>query len=145
MTEISIKFENNKKKVLEEFDKAVEQALYAIGTQAVKGVVEYMSIPDFTGRDIVDTGRLMASISFITPDKQSGFVNGMVAESEGDDIIKGRSDDMTVIVGTNVNYAEWVNNGTTKQPARHFLENGITRERDNMEDLVKAIFEGGYE
>lgn len=138
----SVKVEDNSKEVLADFDKKTEQALLAIGTQAVKGIVEYMSIPDFTGRDIVDTGRLRASISFLTPTTESGFVNGMVEESEGDDIVKGRSDPKSVIVGTNVNYAEWVNNGTKKQPARHFLENGIENERDNMQELVDLIFRG---
>lgn len=141
MIDFNIKFESNKKQLLEDFDEKTEQALYAIGTQAVKGIVEYMSIPDFTGRDIVDTGRLRASISFLTPQKESGFVQSSVADSTSDDILKGRSDPLSVLVGTNVNYAAWVNNGTTKQPARHFLENGITRERDNMEEIVKAIYE----
>lgn len=139
---VSVKIEDNSKEVLADFDKKTEQALLAIGTQAVKGIVEYMSIPDFTGRDVVDTGRLRASISFLTPTTESGFVNGMVEESEGDDIVKGRSDPKSVIVGSNVNYAEWVNNGTTKQPARHFIENGIENERDNMQELVDLIFRG---
>lgn len=140
MINVTVKVDSKVKEALNEFDERTEQALLAIGTQAVKGVVEYMSIPDFTGRDIVDTGRLRASISFLTPNEESGFVNSTVPESSADDVVKGRSDPLSVIVGSNVNYAEWVNNGTTKQPARHFIENGIERERGNMQELVNLIY-----
>lgn len=142
MINVTVKVDTHVKEALSEFDKRTDQALLAIGTQAVKGVVEYMSIPDFTGRDIVDTGRLRASISFLTPTKESGFVNDPVPESTLDDILKGKGEPLSVIVGSNVNYAQWVNNGTTKQPARHFIENGIERERDNMQELVDLIYKG---
>lgn len=142
MINVTVKVDTHVKEALSEFDKRTDQALLAIGTQSVKGVVEYMSIPDFTGRDIVDTGRLQASISFLTPTKESGFVEKPVAESSADDVVKGRSDPLSVIVGSNVNYAEWVNNGTSKQPARHFIENGIERERNNMQELVDLIYKG---
>ena len=142
MINVTVKVDTKVKEALKEFDERTEQALLAIGTQAVKGVVEYMSIPDFTGRDIVDTGRLRASISFLTPTKESGFVEKPVPESTSDDILKGKGEQLSVIVGSNVNYAQWVNNGTTKQPARHFIENGIERERDNMQELVDLIYKG---
>lgn len=142
MINVTVKVDTKVKEALKEFDERTEQALLAIGTQAVKGVVEYMSIPDFTGRDIVDTGRLRASISFLTPTKESGFVNDTVPESTLDDILKGKGEPLSAIVGSNVNYAQWVNNGTTKQPARHFIENGIERERDNMQELVDLIYKG---
>ena len=141
--DIDIKLENHMDEAMAEFESKTKQALLAIGTQSVKGIVEYMSIPDFTGKDIVDTGRLRASISFLTPEAESGYVEQAVPENEGDDVLKGRSEPKTVIIGSNVNYAEYVNNGTTKQPARHFLENGIERERDNIQELVDLIYREG--
>lgn len=133
------KFESHAAEVLTEAQKRTNRALYAVGMEAQGDVIKYMSKPDFTGRDIVDTGRLRASISFLTPETESG-PNG--AEACGSDAIKGRSEQGSLLIGSNVEYADDVNNGTTKQPARHFLENGIEPNFKKYAEIVSEIYEG---
>lgn len=136
---IDIKIQDNSLKITAEAGKAMERSLYAIGTAAVGDVVKYMSKRDFTGRDIVDSGRLRGSMSFITPEKTSG-ANGN--EARQSDALNGKADANTVIIGTNVEYANYVNNGTKKQPARKFMERGIEPNAEKYSRIAKNIFEG---
>lgn len=136
---IDVKIENNTAKVLGEFGSAMGRALYAIGVSAQGDVVKYMSKPDFTGRDIVDTGRLRGSISFVTPDVESGVYDN---NADSSDALSGKGLENTVIIGTNVEYADEVNNGSKKQKGRKFMENGIEPNWGKYQDLAKDIFEG---
>lgn len=135
-----VNIDNNLKLTEEELKKALEKCLYAIGVTSVAKTVEYMSKPDFTGKDIVDTGRLRASISFITPESESG-PNGPEAARE--DTLTGRSPELVVCIGSNVEYADYVNNGTSKQPARQFLQNGIMLAYPEFKKLIEEILKGG--
>lgn len=136
---VDVKLENNTMKVEAEFGKAMGRALYAIGVTAQGDIVKYMSKPDFTGRDIVDTGRLRGSISFVTPEEESGVYDN---NADSSDALSGKGLENTVILGTNVEYADEVNNGSKKQKARKFMENGIEPNWDKYQDLAKEIFEG---
>lgn len=101
----TIRVENNSQLVLEDLGEAMERALYAIGVKAVEGSVDAIS-----GRyDIdpaIDTGRLRASISFITPTQKGG---GEVGTPNGkpQDKLSGSAEKNTVVVGSNVEYAEY--------------------------------------
>lgn len=132
-------FESNAAEILAEFAKQTLRVLYAIGTEAQSDVILYMSKPDFTGRDIVDTGRLRASISFLTPSEESG-PNG--AEAGAADAIRGRSEIDSVLIGSNVEYADEVNNGGYRTVARHFLENGIEPNGEKYKEIAAEIYEG---
>lgn len=136
---VDVKLENNTMKVEAEFGKAMGRALYAIGVTAQGDIVKYMSKPDFTGRDIVDTGRLRGSISFVTPEEESGVYDNNAGSS---DALSGKGLENTVILGTNVEYADEVNNGSKKQKGRKFMENGIEPNWGKYQDLAKDIFEG---
>ena len=136
---IEVKIKNNTAKVLGEFGKSMSRALYAIGVSAQGDIVKYMSKPDFTGRDIVDTGRLRGSISFVTPDTESGVYDN---NADSTDALSGKGEENTVIIGTNVEYGDYVNNGTSKQKARKFMENGIEPNWDKYQKMAKDIFEG---
>ena len=136
---IDVKLENNTAKVLGEFGSAMSRALYAIGVSAQGDVVKYMSKPDFTGRDIVDTGRLRGSISFVTPDAESGVYDN---NADSSDALSGKGLENTVIIGTNVEYGDKVNNGTRGKQGRKFMENGIEPNWDKYQKIAKDIFEG---
>lgn len=136
---VDVKLENNTLKVESEFGKAMGRALYAIGVTAQGDIVKYMSKPDFTGRDIVDTGRLRGSISFVTPEEESGVYDN---NADSSDALSGKGLENTVIIGTNVEYADDVNNGTKKQKGRKFMENGIEPNWGKYKDLAKEVFEG---
>ena len=137
----SIRVQNNSQLVLEEFEKAAERALYAIGVKAVEGSVDAIS-----GRyDIdpaVDTGRLRASISFITPTEKGGSGQPKPANAQAGDDLTGTAEQNTVVVGSNVEYAEYVHNGTSKMAARPFLREGIDKTKNQMQEQAEKIFKG---
>lgn len=136
----SIRIKDNSQLVLEEAEKATERALYAIGVKAVEGSVDAISgkygIPS-----AVDTGRLRASISFITPTQKGG---GEVGTPNGkpQDKLSGSAEKNTVVVGSNVEYAEYVHNGTSRMEGRPFLREGIDKTKDQMQEQVDKIFKG---
>lgn len=137
----SIRVQNNSQLVLEEFEKAVERALYAIGVKAVEGSVDAIS-----GRyDIdpaVDTGRLRASISFITPTQKGDSGQPKPANAQAGDELTGTAEQNTVVVGSNVSYSEFVHNGTSKMAGRPFLREGIDKTKDQMQEQAEKIFKG---
>lgn len=137
----SIKVEDNSKLVLEAEKKAIEDALYAIGIKAVEGSVDAISgrygIPK-----AVDTGRLRASISFITP-TDSGDSGEANTHSKAGDRLTGTAEKNSVVVGSNVEYAEPVHNGTSRMEGRPFLRVGIEQTKGEMERQVTTILKGG--
>ena len=102
----TIRVENNSKIVLDGLKDVTERALYAIGVKGVEGSVDAIS-----GRyDIdpaVDTGRLRASISFITPTQKGDSGQPKPANAQAGDELTGTSEKNTVVVGSNVSYAEY--------------------------------------
>lgn len=137
----SIKIDDNSKLVLEAEEKAIEDALYAMGIKAVEGSVDAISgkygIPK-----AVDTGRLRASISFITATDRgdSGEAN---PNSKAGDKLTGTAEKNSVVVGSNVEYAEYVHNGTSRMEGRPFLRVGIEQTKGEMEKQVETILKGG--
>ena len=137
----TIRVENNSQLVISELEKATERALYAIGVKAVEGSVDAIS-----GRyDIdpaVDTGRLRASISFITPTDKGGSGQPKPKNAQAGDELTGTAEQKTVVVGSNVEYAEKVHNGDSKMPGRPFITEGISKTKDKMQEQVEKIFKG---
>lgn len=149
----TIRVESNSQLVLDELGEAVERALYAIGVKAVEG-----SVDAITGKkDIpsaIDTGRLRASISFITPTYTSGQITeqtpkeGVSPEDvaknllQQGDLLSGTAEKNTVVVGSNVEYAEYVHNGTSRMEGRPFLREGIDKTKDQMQEQAEKIFKG---
>lgn len=133
MADMTVTVQSMTDKVQQELDKAVERALYAIGTKAIEGsddAIGTKGSPDYA----VDTGRLRASLSFITPQQHGG--------GTGEGALTGTAEPLTVVIGSNVNYASFVHNGTTKMDARPFLRNGIMSVRYKMQEQVEKIFKG---
>ena len=138
----NIRVENNSQLVLGELEKATERALYAIGVKAVEGSVDAIS-----GRyDIdpaVDTGRLRASISFVTANGEKGDSGAMSPpNAQAGDRLSGKAPKNSVIAGSNVSYSELVHNGTSKMAGRPFLREGIDKTKDKMQEQAEKIFKG---
>ena len=155
----TIKVEDNSKLVLEAEEKAIENALYAMGIKAVEGSVYAISGKLGIER-AVKTGRLRASISFITPagdmtvvpNGEKRFENKEVENSEDGDKLSGTAEKNSVVVGSNVEYAEKVHNGmwtsekggkNRKYKERPFLRVGIEKTKGEMERQVTTILKGG--
>ena len=137
----NIRVENNSQLLLEDLGEATERALYAIGVKAVEGSVDAIS-GRYDIKPAVDTGRLRASISFITPTQKGGSGQPKPANAQAGDELTGTSEKNTVVVGSNVEYAEKVHNGDSKMAARPFLREGIDKTKDKMREQVTKIFKG---
>ena len=137
----TIRVENNSQLALGELEKTTERVLYAIGVKAVEGSVDAIS-----GRyDIdpaVDTGRLRASISFITPTQKGDSGQPKPANAQAGDELTGTAEQNTVVVGSNVSYSEFVHNGTSRMAGRPFLREGIDKTKDQMREQAEKIFKG---
>ena len=137
----NIRVENNSQLVLENLGEAMERALYAIGVKAVEGSVDAIS-GRYDIKPAVDTGRLRASISFITPTDKGGSGQLKPANAQAGDELTGTAEKNSVVVGSNVEYAEKVHNGDSKMEGRPFLREGIDKTKDQMQEQVDKIFKG---
>ena len=134
MENITITFKDNSKEVLNELEKKMPEVLKSIGSELHKSIYNFM-----TEDKIVDTGRLRGSISYCTP---YGDYNQPTIVNTPNDFIKGVKEKDTVIYGSNVEYASYVNSGTTKQRARRFIENGTYRAVPTVKRVVEQILKG---
>lgn len=139
---LEIDIQDMSPQVKQQFDYAVKRALYAIGITIQKGATESISGLYTKENKAVDTGRLRASISFITPDQRSPAMAAKPATAVSSDTLSGRAPENTLIFGTNVSYAVYVHEGTKKVAARPFLREGVDRVRDDVKDTVDRIFKG---
>lgn len=137
----SIRIKDNSQLVLDEAEKATERALYAIGVKAVEGSVDAIS-GKYDTAPAVDTGRLRASISFITPTQKGDSGQPKPANAQAGDELTGTAEQNTVVVGSNVSYSEFVHNGTSKMAGRPFLREGIDKTKDEMQEQAEKIFKG---
>lgn len=98
---------DNSKLVKEELEKRIPVILEALGIEA-----EGNAVTEITTMSAVDTGRLRGSISHAV---------------SGDD----------VYIGTNVEYAPYVELGTYKMASRPFLRNAISNYKDDYKRIVE--------
>ena len=137
----TIRVQDNSNLVLEDLGEATDRALYAIGVKAVEGSVDAIS-GRYDIKPAVDTGRLRASISFITPTQKGDSGQPKPANAQAGDELTGTAEQNTVVVGSNVEYAEHVHNGTSRMAGRPFLREGIDKTKDKMQEQAEKIFKG---
>ena len=121
----NFELKSNRKEVLRGSEEAVERGLAAIGMRAVT----YTHRPKERGGTPVDTGRLRNSIAWATASQGGG---GTDAPSSGG------ADDHAVIIGTNVEYGEFVEEGTSKRKPAHMLRNALTDGSDEYARIMEA-------
>ena len=109
---MAAKFVDNSEKVRAMILKNGRAALSAMGEEAVGAIVKQMQ--SGYGKPIRQTGNLMGSIAHA----QSG--------------------DMTEDVGTNVEYAAFVHEGTYKMAGRPFIKDGINGAKDRLQKVAEA-------
>ena len=105
-----IKFTSNVNDILSALENGKRNALTAIGATAETHTKE-----NITADKLVDTGRLRNSISYAV-DGESAYI------------------------GTNVEYAPYLELGTKKITAHHYLKRAVTEHQDEYKELaVEAI------
>ena len=126
-----VNVEDNTATVLGTLASKTPELLNGIGNELYKSIYDTM-----TTDKVVDTGRLRGSISYSTPYND---YNRPTSANKPDDFIKGAKETDTVVFGSNVEYASYVNSGTSKQRARKFIENGTTRAVPQIKTTVEKI------
>ena len=119
------KLKSNRKEVLRGSEEAVERGLAAIGMRAVT----YTHRPKERGGTPVDTGRLRNSIAWATASQGGGGTDAP---------LDGGADDHTVVIGTNVEYGEAVEEGTSNRKPAHMLRNALTDGSDEDAHIMEA-------
>lgn len=142
MSEIVFKIEDMSPQVKEQLDVAIEKALYASGVAIQEGATRAISGQYDPSLRAVDTGRLRASISFITSQAKSPIPQDAPKELKLDDMLSGRADKNSVIYGTNVEYATFVENGTSRMTGRPFLRTGVDMKKGEIVKTIEKIFKG---
>lgn len=104
----TVKFTDNSDKVKAEMSNRIPIILEALGIEA-----EGNAVNEITKLGAVDTGRLRGSISH-------------------------SHDDENAYIGTNVEYAQYVEFGTRRMSARPFLRNGITHYVNDYKRIIEA-------
>lgn len=138
----SIKLKDDNTKVAkEELEKHKLRILRLWGSKAVE-----KSVDAITGNagipSAVKTGRLRASISYILPDGEQGSKEDSSENQHAGDKLSGKADENSVIVGTNVEYAIYVHEGTSKMPARPFLRLAIDNMKDDAKEMAERVLKG---
>lgn len=103
----SVKVKDN----TEEFEKALQNAIER-GLEAIGASAETHAKTNVRNFPRVDTGRLMNSISHATTNKAA-------------------------YIGTNVEYALYVEEGTWKMAAAHYLRNAATQNTEEYKKLLE--------
>lgn len=132
--------ESNRRKVDMDFDRAAKMALRIVGGKAEKDAKE--SISDMGA---VDTGLLRNSITFALGDDYANTTkyhseNGSKIGKYSGTAPKNEDGEMSVWIGTNVYYAPYVHEGTSKMDARPFLSSSILRNYHSYMERFKEVF-----
>lgn len=127
-----VEFEDNSNYILGEWDFRKDDILYAIGLKWQEICTKII-----TRNRIVDTGRLRASLTFITETKRGASLEP-VESSRAGDYLRGSTDEDTLIVGSNVKYAAKQEIGNKKGA---FLKPSIMDYREDYMDVAKSIME----
>lgn len=126
----SVKVVSHKDEVLNATDEAIEKALILVG-------IEWQGKASAIAP--VVTGRLSGSINYATVHEHGdGSPTKTSAVKSKDYATRATPRAHTVVVGTNVEYAEKIEEGGAKEPKHsHYLRNSLT----NNVDLYKKIIE----
>ena len=129
---------SNVKEQIKLKDEAVERAMVRIGEEVESAAKEELSRPkthaDGSVRPNVDTGRLRNSIIYATSKKQS---YGTEPAEPADYTVHGVVEKGKVVVGTNVEYAPYLELGTSKSPPYPYLKPAV----QNRVGVIKEIIE----
>ncbi|MCL2816118.1 MAG: hypothetical protein FWD23_16110 [Oscillospiraceae bacterium] len=138
---MSVQFKDNSAAVKAQLEKNIEKALVSMGLHWQRRATELA-----TENEVVDTGRYRASLSYITPAHESGTNKqaSSSSASQNNDVLRGRAPDKTVIVGSNVNYAPYIEEGARGRPARRVVGNAILYYKDEYEEIAAKILGEGF-
>lgn len=131
MSELIVK--SNLGEVKAELANRIPVILNAVGLQAEGNAIE-----EITKMKAVDTGRLRNSITFATSEMQGNPNTKEGAKADPADYEPRMTPEKdSVYIGTNVEYAPYIELGARSMAPRPFLKNAIVNHRDEYERIIK--------
>ena len=141
MADVQFSMSSNADLIKEQTEEAIITALQTVGVQA-----QAHATAEITAQGAVDTGRLRASITFaVSGDsaRQHNYTDDLGNNYSEPVQGAGESTDHTLYLGTNVEYAPYVELGTSKMPARPFIrpavENHLSEYQQIFEQTLSKI------
>lgn len=136
---------DNTEEVKQELERRLRKALTAVGIQVATAAREELQ----KSPSRIDTGLLRNSITHAL-DGESTAIGGYSAEKEskysgktpppgsyGGTMPKERQGRQAVYVGTNVDYAEYVHEGTDRMKPNRFLKNAVENNKSQIIGIIK--------
>lgn len=153
----NVKITDHTAEYFKEFDAGLEAALEAIGAHIegeAKEILTNRSMPhktqgkagEPTSRPNIDTGLLRNSITYAldgeapheaTYKADKGGTSGHYSGTAPKDGIMGHS--RSVYIGTNVEYAPYIHEGTSKIPPNRFLKDAVEMNKDQIMQKLKNL------
>lgn len=128
MADVEVEFIDNSDMVLLEMIRKKAKALEMVGL-AAEGYAKRLCA--------VDTGRLRNSITHTTGKGRSDLPDPP-AKPE-DSMLKGTPEKDTVYIGTNVEYAPYVELGTVRTPAQPFLRPAAANHTEQYKSIIDRV------
>lgn len=132
---MSVKITDNSQQFIDGKDLAIERALNAVGIHLEGEAKDELENKPRR----VDTGRLKGSITYATETNHS---SGSGPSRASDYAIHSTPEKGTCYVGTNVEYAAYVHEGTSRMTPNRFLKNAFARNEAQIKEYLKRELEG---
>lgn len=141
---LEIKVDSHVDEVKNALEDAIENALEAIGIQATSHAKQYISSDPVR----VDTGLLRNSITYAVAGKEPAEGSYKADKGDGKGSYSGTApssgkNEKAVYIGTNVEYAIYVHEGTSKMSANRFLKNAVMKHKDEYKAITEQELKKG--
>lgn len=139
---MSMTFKDNSAAVKAQMEKNIAKTIESMGLHWQRRATE-----EATTMGVVDTGRFRASLSYITPEKESGLNSQApkAPDSASSDALSGRAPEKTVIVGSNVEYAPHLELGTARTTGRPTIRNSVLNYVSEYQEIATKNLGEGFE
>lgn len=136
--DVKVDIKDNMDKIRKEFEKKVETAMVDVGLEAEGDVKEELNAMVYdtpqSKSGYIRTGRLRGSITFRT-NRMSSTVQEPAGS--GDGVQTTPRDGKSVNVGTNVEYAVYVHEGTVNMAPRRFLKEAVEKNANKYQEILR--------
>ena len=140
---MKITFTSHKKELEQQLDGALDRALQTVGMMG-----ESQAKRNLTANKSVDTGLLRNSITYARGGKPANISSYKADKGDGSGSYSGvmgkdSKDQYSVYIGTNVEYAPYVELGTSRSSPKPYLHPAANTVGSKMESIIKAELQKG--